>query len=67
MLVWLIFATREMAASAGALDTSPKLEQRARAVLAAQGYPANALANLRLRYISAAEIEAGGGRFHFFR
>jgi hypothetical protein len=67
MWVWLIFATPEMAASASEPDTSSILEERARELLAAREYPADALPSLRLRYTSSPEIEAGGGRFYFFR
>jgi hypothetical protein len=67
MWIWLIFETPEMAASAGESYTSAMLAERAKEVLVNRGYPANALSSLRLRYTSVPEIEAGGGRFSFFR
>jgi hypothetical protein len=38
-----------------------------RELLAARGYPSQALAGLRSDVTSMEDIEAGGGRFYFFR
>jgi hypothetical protein len=65
MFAWLIFATREEAEAAK--RATARLEARARALLAEGGFPAEALASFGLGYTSQPEIEAGGGRFYFFR
>jgi hypothetical protein len=52
---------------AGRPDVSTGFEERARTVLAAQGFPDNAVSTFRLGYTSWTEIEAGGGRFYYFR
>ena len=65
MWVCLISSTAEEAQAAR--EEAPALEERARAVLATRGYPAEALPSFRLYFTSVPEIEAGGGRFYYFR
>ncbi|MFI6240033.1 hypothetical protein ACIBEF_09175 [Micromonospora sp. NPDC050795] len=65
MCSWLIFSTVEEAQAAR--EEAPALEERARAVLAQRGYPTEALPSFRLSFTSVPEIEAGGGRFYYFR
>ncbi|MEU4476161.1 hypothetical protein [Micromonospora sp. NPDC023888] len=65
MRAWLIFSMVEEAQAAR--EEAPALEERARAVLAKRGYPAEALPSFRLYFTSVPEIEAGGGRFYYFR
>jgi hypothetical protein len=67
MWAWLIFEDPEVAQTAGQPDSSVRLEERARVALASRGFPVDALPSFHLRYTSLPEIEAGGGRFSFFR
>ena len=62
---WLIFATGEEAAAAK--HEAQALSERARRLLDEHGFPRDALASFGLRFASEPEIEAGGGRFGFFR
>jgi hypothetical protein len=67
MFAWLIFATTEDAAAAMQPETKPKIEERVHALLSEDGFPVEAVASFRIGYTSLPEIEAGGGRFLFFR
>jgi len=67
MSAFLIFPTAQAAQAAREPGKSAQLLQRARDVLAASGFPADALAGFDLAYTSLPEIEAAGGRFAYFR
>jgi hypothetical protein len=67
MWAWLIFRTPDEAHAASAPATAERLEACARALLAAAGFPAEALKSFRLAFTSQPEIDAAGGRFAFFR
>ena len=65
MVGWLIFASGREAKRA--LGLALQLERRVKAALRASGFPSGAVDSFELKYTSQTEIEAGGGRFYFFR
>lgn len=67
MVAWLIFRTRDEAQTAKAPSATKLLDARAHDLLAARGFPSDALASFRLGFTSQPEIDEGGGRFCFFR
>jgi hypothetical protein len=67
MCGWLIFASRNEAKRARAPSTATKIESKARSALVEAGFPPSSVGSFEVRYTSLPEIEAGGGRFYFFR
>lgn len=67
MFAWLIVASADEASSAALLESKEELERRARDLLSKRGFPTEALATFHLGFTSLPDIEAGGGRFAFFR
>lgn len=63
MFAWLIFATGDEASRAGEKQMAGRLLERARE----NGFPADAVSSFSIYFTSIPEIEAGGGRFYFFR
>jgi hypothetical protein len=64
---WLIFETRDQADLAKEPQAAVALLRRAQDRLVDSGFPVGAAATFKLAATSIPEIEAGGGRFHFFR
>jgi hypothetical protein len=67
MFIWFIFGTTEEADRAKRPDDAGRLIERARTELNAAGFPVEALPTVEFDSTSLPEIEAGGGRFYFFR
>jgi hypothetical protein len=67
MFAWLIFATVKEATAAAGPASKVALLGRACRLLGERGFPAEALATFDIGCTSLPEIEAGGGRFSFFR
>jgi hypothetical protein len=67
MFGWLIFATRRDADGARSPRAAEKILSKVRHDLAQAGFPAQAIATFQIGLTSTPEIEAGGGRFAFFR
>ena len=67
MCAWLIFASRAEARRARAPAKVPKIESKIRTALVDNGFPSSSVGSFEVRYTSVPEIEAGGGRFAFFR
>jgi hypothetical protein len=65
MEAWLIFATVEEASAAA--ERSDQVRTAIADGLVRAGFPADAAASFRVLFTSTPEIEAGGGRFYFFR
>jgi hypothetical protein len=67
MCGWLIFASQAEARLARAPAKAATLESKIRAALVGDGFPISSVGSFEVRYTSVPEIEAGGGRFAFFR
>jgi hypothetical protein len=67
MCGWLIFVSRAEATRARAPAKARKIESKVRAALVDDGFPTSSVGSFEVRYTSVPEIEAGGGRFAFFR
>jgi hypothetical protein len=65
MAAWLIFDSPSEASAAQA--RTDEVRGFAAGLLALAGYPDEALGSFRIFYTSLPEIDAGGGRFGFFR
>ena len=52
---------------AAAKEREPVFREWLTGCLASRGYPANSLPSLKLSFTSLEDIEAGGGRFYYFR
>jgi hypothetical protein len=65
MFGWLIFATEDEVKRARSV--APRIEARIKAALVASGFPPSAAASFEVGFTCFPEIEAGGGRFQFFR
>ncbi|WP_214108244.1 hypothetical protein [Acrocarpospora catenulata] len=65
--VWLIFDTAEQAEQVRTPAVLAEYLDHARAVLRRAGYPQSGVDTLGMAATSLPEIEAGGGRFFYFR
>jgi hypothetical protein len=63
---WLVFNTKAEAKDASRPTAAAALECRARELLAASEYPAQAVPEFWLKFTSRPEIEHYGGEFAFF-
>jgi hypothetical protein len=63
---WLIFKTKAEADDAARPAKAAVLERRARELLAASEYPADAVPAFWLKFTSIPEVEHYGGSFAFF-
>lgn len=67
IFAWLVFQSREQASRAREPSAAAVLVERARSQIVLAGFPADAAASFKMDFTSTPEIEAGGGRFYFFR
>ena len=67
MCRYLIFASRAEVKRAQEAGAARSIQAKARAALTAAGFPVTAIGSFEVRTTSLPEIEAGGGRFNFFR
>lgn len=67
MCGYLIFESRAEVKRAQRPGAASTLESKVRSGLADAGFPSSAIASFEIRTTSLPDIEAGGGRFHFFR
>ena len=68
MTIWFAFADRGARARAEQSGVAAQIRRETEEALVRHGYPQEALAtDLLLDFTSDEEIEAGGGRFAFFR
>lgn len=67
MCGYLIFASRADVKRAHRPGAASSIESEVRSGLADAGFPSSAIASFEVRTTSLPDIEAGGGRFHFFQ
>jgi hypothetical protein len=67
VFAWLIFESPDQAARAREPSTAAMLVERARNQIVLAGFPADAATSFGMDFTSTPDIEAGGGRFAFFR
>lgn len=67
MCGYIIFASRAEVKRAHRPGAASSIESQVRTVLADAGFPSSAIGSFEVRTTSLPDIEAGGGRFHFFR
>ena len=68
MTIWFAFADRAAKERAQHSGVASQIRRETEEALVQHGYPAESLrSDLHLDFTSDEEIEAGGGRFYFFR
>jgi hypothetical protein len=67
MFGYLIFASRAEMRRARKPGATRTIEAKVRAALACAGFPSEAIPIFQVKTTSLPEIDAGGGRFNFFR
>jgi hypothetical protein len=67
MCGYIIFASRAEVKRAHRPGAASSIESKVRSGLADAGFPSSAIESFEVRTTSLPDIEAGGGRFHFFR
>jgi hypothetical protein len=67
MFGWLIFASRKEAKLARSPRVAAKILAKVRAALVDAGFLQHSAGSFQIGFTSLPEIEAGGGRFGFFR